>query len=262
MMIRSFRMKKTIALILGIFFSANIAQAQNLTVATASNFTDTLQEIVTLYQQSHPQSKITIAQGSTTNIYNQIENGAPFDIFFSADILHADRLIEKNLALAEGSRIYAEGILVLWMPNQKIKNKIKNNGAEILQQGDFQHLAIAKPEVAPYGMAARQVLEKLGLWDQLKNKLIYAQNIGEAMSLTASHSVDAGFVAMSQILAWQKKNNLNLQNEIWIIPQKFYQPIAQKVVIVKNENSAVAKEFLDFFAEKKIAEVIRKSGYR
>lgn len=255
-------MKKTISLILSIFFFANIAQAQNLTIATASNFADTLHEIITLYQQSHPQSKITIAQGSTTNICNQIENGAPFDIFFSADILHADRLIKKNLALAEGSRIYAEGILVLWMPNQKIKNKIKNNGAEILQRGNFQHLVIAKPEVAPYGMAAQQVLDKLKLWDQLKNKLIYAQNIGESMSLTASHSVDAGFVAMSQILAWQKKNNLNLENEIWIIPQKFYQPIAQKVVIVKNENSASAKEFLDFFAEEKVVKLIQKSGYR
>jgi molybdate transport system substrate-binding protein len=241
-----------------LFFFTNTANAQNLTIATASNFADTLQEIVTLYQQSHPQSKITITQGSTTNIYNQIENGAPFDIFFSADILHADQLIKKNLAVAEGSRIYAEGILVLWIPQQKIKN----NSAEILQRGNFQHLAIAKPEVAPYGMAARQVLEKLELWDQLKNKLIYAQNIGEAMSLTASHSTDAGFVSLSQILAWQKKNNLNLENEIWIIPQKFYQPIAQKVVIVKNAHSAAAKEFLDFFAEEKIAGLIRKSGYR
>lgn len=253
-----------------LFFLSSTANAQNLTIATASNFADTLQEIVTLYQQSHSQSKITITQGSTTNIYNQIENGAPFDIFFSADILHADQLIKKNLALADSSQIYAEGILVLWMPQQKIKN----NGAEILQRGNFQHLVIAKPEVAPYGMAAKQVLEKLTvpgtevkvpgteLWDQLKNKLIYAQNIGEAMSLTASHSTDGGFVALSQILAWQKKNNLNLENEIWIIPQKFYQPIAQKVVIVKNANSAAAKEFLDFFAEKKVAELIRKSGYR
>ncbi len=245
-----------------LFFFTSAANAQNLTIATASNFADTLQEIVTLYQQSHPQSKITITQGSTTNIYHQIENGAPFDIFFSADILHADQLIKKNLALAEASRIYAEGILVLWMPQQKIKNKIKNNGEEILQRGNFQHLAIAKPEVAPYGMAAQQVLEKLGLRDQLKNKLIYAQNIGEAMSLTASHSTDSGFVAMSQILAWQKKNNLDLENEIWIIPQKFYQPIAQKVVIVKNKNSAAAKEFLDFFAEEKVVELIKKSGYR
>ncbi len=251
-------MKIILTLLVFILLLTSAVQAQNLTIATASNFADSLQEIVTLYQQSHPQSKITITQGSTTNIYHQIENGAPFDIFFSADILHADQLIKKNFALAEGSRIYAEGILVLWMP----QHKIKNNGAEILQRGNFQHLAIAKPEVAPYGMAAQQVLEKLELWNQLKNKLIYAQNIGEAMSLTASHSVDAGFVAKSQILAWQKKNNLNLENEIWIIPQKFYQPIAQKVVIVKNENSVSAKEFLDFFAEEKVVKLIRKSGYR
>ena len=236
---------------------ANI-NSNSINIATASNFTDTLKEITSLYQELYPNSKIKIISGSTVNLYTQIINGAPFDIFFAADKKHINLLIEKNLALKESDFIYASGRLALWSPGQ-------TRAEEILTSLNFNHLAIAKPEFAPYGIAAKEVLEELELFNKLKadNKLIYGQNVLAAMNYIANKHVDLGFISLSQIISWQIKHNVNLENEIWIIPQKFYQPIEQKTVILQKANKELAQDFLNFVKNnKKVRQIIIKYGYK
>ncbi len=254
---------KTLSIFLTIIAISNSSQASDkvLNIAVASNFTNTLQDIVSSYQDLHPRNniKLKVIPGSTTNLYSQIINGAPFDIFFAANKKHIDLLIKQNLAKEQGSFIYAKGKLVLWAP----KHNINNSAKKFLEANKFTHLAIAKPEFAPYGKAAKEVLKKLKLFNILKsnNKLIYSQNVSGVMNYTANNNVDLGFVALSQIIFWQKKHDVNLENNIWHVPENFYSDILQKTAILTKSNKENAQKFLDFVKSKKSQDIISAYGY-
>ncbi len=227
-------------------------------IASAANFVETLQDIVNLYQKSYPNSQIEIVSGSTAGLYNQIINGAPFDIFFSSDEKHIDLLIEKKLVAQKNSSVYAIGQLVLWSS----QSDIKNSATEILQSKNFNHLAIANPELAPYGLAAKEVLNELHLFDALKDKLIYGRDISATMNYVATKNADLGFVALSQIISWQKKHNLNLEQQIWIVPVNLYKPIRQKSAILNQSlDKKLAQDFFKFTNSAKAKNIIKSYGY-
>ena len=239
-----------------ICFSVNAVNAKDdniLQIATAANFNSTLQKISEKYHELHPDLEIKIIPGATANLYSQIINGALFDLFFSADAKHVDLLVEKNFATSNSSFVYASGRLCLLASS----SKPTGINEKTLREKNFKFLAIAKPETAPYGFAAKEVLEKLALWDELKEKLVYAQDVGGVVSFVASGNVDSGFVALSQIISWKEKSGQNF----WIVPQNLYSPIDQKVVALNGSKEKEAEKFLKFVKSSAVRNLIKESGY-
>jgi len=228
-----------------ICFSVNAVNAKDdniLQIATAANFNSTLQKISEKYHELHPDLEIKIIPGATANLYSQIINGALFDL-----------LVEKNFATSNSSFVYASGRLCLLASS----SKPTGINEKTLREKNFKFLAIAKPETAPYGFAAKEVLEKLALWDELKEKLVYAQDVGGVVSFVASGNVDSGFVALSQIISWKEKSGQNF----WIVPQNLYSPIDQKVVALNGSKEKEAEKFLKFVKSSAVRNLIKESGY-
>ena len=222
-----------------------------LRIAVAANFTDAMMELVPLFEQRSGHG-VKVSFGSTGKLYAQITHGAPFEVFLAADEARPGRLVREKLALAESRMTYARGRLVLWSAD---KNRI-SDGEATLRNGDYRRLAIANPKTAPYGLAAQQVLQRLGLWEQVSGKLVRGDSIAQTFQFTATGNAELGLVAASQERAWPHKGSL------WEIPDNYYQPIAQQAVLLKRgAQSAAARAFMQFLASDEARSVIRDFGY-
>ncbi|WP_455196676.1 molybdate ABC transporter substrate-binding protein [Kaarinaea lacus] len=236
----------TIALLC--FFATT--RADEIRIAVAANFTNTMEIIVARFEQQTGHHVI-LSSGSTGKHYAQIVNGAPFDAFFAADV-ERPRLLEKEGLIIPGSRFtYSVGRLVLWSPKE---NYIDANGA-VLANDDYQHLAIANPKLAPYGRAAQQVLEKKGLWKQLKTRLVRGENIGQTFQFTASGNAQIGFVALSQVMRWSEKS----AGSYWLIDQSLYDKIEQQAVMLKE--TPATRALVQYLQSNEARAIIRQSGY-
>lgn len=222
----------------------------DIRVAVASNFQPAMSEISERFE-ARTGRKVSLGFGSTGKHFAQIENGAPFAAFLAADATHP-RLLEEHGLTVPGSRFtYALGELVLWSPEPGSLDAPE----AVLARGDFRHLAIADPELAPYGTAARQVLEALGLWDELATRLVRGENVGQAFQYVASGNAELGFVAYSQVLTGDRAAT----GSMWRVPRSLYEPIEQQaVLLVENE---VARELLDFIASDEGRAIVRRHGY-
>jgi len=226
------------------------AEADEIRVAVASNFRPTLAEAVTRFE-SQSDHAVTVIAGSTGKQYAQIINGAPFDAFFAADV-ERPRLLENEGRIVPGSRFtYAIGRLVLWSPEP---DRVDGEGA-ILRSAAFDHLAIANPELAPYGAAARQVLQALGLWDGLAAKLVRGENIAQTFQFIASGNAELGFIARAQIAVLAE----NASGSWWQPAPSLYDPIEQQAVLLRD--SAAGREFLAFMHDEEMRALIRAHGY-
>lgn len=224
--------------------------AANTRVAVASNFTKPMTMLASKFEQETGH-KVILSFDSTGKHYAQITNGAPFDMFFAADV-ERPRLMEAAGKIVPGSRFtYAIGRLVLWSPHA---DYVDRHGM-ILEQGEFKRLAIANPRLAPYGLAAQQVLQTRGLWNTVKSRLVRGENIGQAFHFVASGNAEMGFVALSQI---RRPKNVN-QGSYWNVPQSLYRPIRQQAVML-NENDA-ARAFLKFVRSPQARKLIEEFGY-
>lgn len=222
-----------------------------LTVAVAANAVKPLEELAQAFEEKTGR-KVRVVSGSSGKLYAQILAGAPFDLFFSADQKLPMLLEQAGLAAPGSRRTYAIGTLVLW----SAKQGYLDGRGEILRQGGFRHLAIANPETAPYGAAARQVLENLGLWETLRPKLVTAESIGQAYSFIASGNAELGFVALSQLKESRAGGSL------WTPPKSLYEPIDQQVVVLKRAiRLEAAKEFRDFTTGRRGSGVWKRFGY-
>lgn len=228
--------------------------AATLTAAVASNALKAMTEISGLYKKQSGQ-RILISAGSTSKLYTQIINGAPFDLFFAANAREPERL-EKAGLIVPGSRFtYAIGKLALY---SRHADGIARDGEAYLRKGAYQRLAIANPETAPYGHAAQQVLQALGLWKSIRPKLVIGQNIGQAFQFSVTGNADAGFVAFSDVMQLDKHSGWT-----WLVPQKLYSPLQQQAVILKRcQSLQVAKSFIAFLRSKSIGKLLKeKYGY-
>ncbi len=219
-------------------------------VAVASNFIDAIREITRRFEQqtSH---KVILVSGSTGRLYAQIKNGAPFDAFFSADVRRA-RMLELEGAAQPGSRItYAMGKLVLWSPDEDVVDQ----QGRVLEQGDFRYLALANPKLAPYGRAAREVLENRSVWRSLQHRMVRGENIGQAYQFVKSGNAELGLVARSQV----KRPGKSISGSYWEIPQTLYSPIEQQAVLLQDH--AAARAFMDFVRTEAVTGIIRAYGY-
>ena len=231
-------------------------EASELRVAVACNFLSTLRGLVSIYQ-AESGDRIKIIAASTGKLYTQIIHGAPFDIFLSADSRRPDLLIKSGYAVAGSGFTYAFGRIALWSPRKQKKGHKSDDCYETLMGGKFRRLAIANPKTAPYGVAAQQMLERLGLWRALQPKLVRGENIAQTLHYVDSGNAQLGVVALSQVLPLQERTRC-----IWEIPENLYQPIEQQVVLLKRSPEIVAAErFLHFLRSRRAKELIRSGGY-
>lgn len=224
--------------------------AEQIRVAVASNFTAAITSITKRFEVN-TDHKITLIFGSTGKHYAQIKNGAPFDAFFAADDRRPELLEKEGLSLPDSRFTYAVGKVVLWSP----KAGYVDPEASILERGEFHHLAIANPKLAPYGKAAQEILQARGQWGPLSARLVRGENIGQAFQFVKSGNAELGFVAYSQV----KRTNHPIEGSFWMVPQALYTRIEQQAVLLKDKEAA--RGFLSFVRSDEVLKIIRDYGY-
>ena len=239
-----------------IFIGLNSTQAfaDEVRVAVASNFYPAMKEIALQYElkksNTSENHKIILIPGSSGRHYAQIINGAPFDLFFSADKVRPI-LLEKKRISENGSRFtYALGKLVLWSSLDGFVEK-----EERLYHKDLRFIAIANPKIAPYGVAAKEALISINLWEDMKSKLIRGENIAQTFQFVNSGNAKLGFVSYSQLM----NPNYPVGGSFWMVPQSLYKPIEQQAVLLRE--SLLGKDFLSFMRTDQSLKIISKFGY-
>ena len=229
------------------------AQADEVQVAVAANFTAPIQAIASDFEKDTGH-KLIAAYGATGQFYTQIKNGAPFEVFLAADDSTPEKL-EKEGDIVPGSRFtYAVGTLALW----SAKDGYIDGTDKTLIGNQYKHLSIANPKAAPYGLAATQVLAKLDLTDKVKNKIVEGQNITQAYQFVSTGNAELGFVALSQIC----KDGKVSSGSAWIVPEAMHDPIRQDAVILKKgENNPAAKALAEYLKGPKATAIIKSYGY-
>lgn len=230
------------------------ARADEATVAVAANFTEVIEELETIFEAATDHT-LTVTSGSTGKLYAQIKQGAPFDILMAADQARPERLESEGDAVSGSRFTYAIGQLILWSPQS---GRIGEDGFFVLKTGDFDHLAIANPDLAPYGLAAKQTLQHYGLWEALQPKLVMGQNIGQTFSMVATGNAELGFVAKSYAVSARNQT----PGSRWDVPAKAHAPIRQDAVVLRRaEDNPAARAFADFLRSDAAREVITRFGY-
>lgn len=234
-----------------------MACADDVHAAVAANFTTAIKKLAPLYEQQTG-NKLIASFGATGQLYAQIKNGAPFDVFLSADNSAPKKLIAEGDAIAGSHFIYARGRLALW---SSTRGYVDDRGA-VLRSNQFSKIAIASPKTAPYGQAAIETLTALKLLDQLQPKFITGENISQTQQFISSGNVPLGFIALAQVTALSVDNRGSYCGSFWIVPSHLHQPIDQAAVqLQRAANSAAATSFLDFLRTPAAAAVIRELGY-
>jgi len=227
------------------------ALAADINIAVASNFRPAIEVLARRFETQTGNSIILIF-GSSGKQYAQIANGAPFDAYFAADSERPVKLEEEGLAVPGSRFTYALGQLVLWSPAE---GYVDNQG-NVLQTGDFAHLAIANPKLAPYGAAAQETLEALGLWDALSARLVQGENIAQAFHFVRSGAAELGLVALSQVSRGKK----GAGGSLWLVPPGLYREIEQQAVLLKD--TAPTRAFLQYVRSPAAKQIITRFGYR
>ncbi len=199
-----------------------MASAGEVHVAVAANFRAALSEIVKTFERTTGHTAL-VSSGSSGKFYAQIKHGAPFDVFLSADVTRPQLIEEEQLAVPGSRFTYAVGRLTLWSTDS---NMLKTDGPTVLSKVHFDHLAIANPKTAPYGTAAQQTLQALGVWNHVKDRLVQGENIGQTFHFVFSHNAQLGLVARSQVV----DPIINGTGSRWDVPEDLHEPLRQQAV--------------------------------
>lgn len=249
-------MKKTVSvLVAGMLSIAGSASAfaDEVRVAVAANFTAPMKVIAADFEKATGH-KAVLSFGSTGKFYSQISNGAPFDVFLAADDETPARLAREKGTVAGSRFTYATGKLVLW----SAKSDLVDAAGDVLNKGNFAHLALASPKLAPYGAAAMETMTKLGLADKLRPKFVQGESIGQTFSFVSSGNAELGFVALSQVYEGGKIKN----GSAWIVPANLHNPIRQDAVILTHgKDNKAAGALIDYLQSAPAKAVILSFGY-
>lgn len=232
---------------------ATFSHAAETNIAVAANFTAPMKVIAADFENATGH-KVLLSFGATGKFYAQIKNGAPFEILLAADQETPVKLEKENDAV-QGSRFtYAIGKLVLW----SAKPDFVDDKGEVLKKGNFEHIAIASPKLAPYGAAAVEVMEKLGLLSTLQPKFVQGENIAQAHQFVFTRNAELGFVALSQVYEDGKVKS----GSAWFVPSSLHAPIRQDaVVLMKGKDNPAAKALIEYLKTEKARTVIKSFGY-
>jgi molybdate transport system substrate-binding protein len=228
-------------------------KADEVRVAVAANFATPLKVLAVEFEKDSGHKLLTSA-AATGKLYAQIKGGAPFDVFLSADDETPNRLEKEGEAVAGSRFTYATGKLVLW----SAKADLVDGQGRVLVTGDFKHIAIAAPKLAPYGAAAVQVLTQLDLLTALTPRLVQGESIGQTYSFVATGNAELGFVALSQVI----ENGSIRNGSGWVVPTQLHTPLRQDaVLLMRGRDNRAAKSLLAFLRTNKSRTVIRSFGY-
>ena len=239
---------------LGAFLGQIIqAQAAEVSVAVAANFTAPMRKIAQTFEQETGHKAI-LSFGSTGNFYAQIRNGAPFEILLSADDETPIKIEKEGLGVAASRFTYAIGKLVLW---SKQPGFVDDRG-EILRSGKFQRIAVANPKLAPYGAAALETMTQLGVLQALQPKFVQGENIAQTFQFVATENAQLGFVALSQVMT----DGRIAQGSAWTVPSSLHAPIRQDaLLLVKGKDNPAATALMNFLQSVRSRLVTRSYGY-
>jgi molybdate transport system substrate-binding protein len=234
---------------------ASTARAQEIRVAAAADLKFAMQDVAAQFEKQSG-AKVDVTYGSSGNFFSQLQNGAPFDLFFSADIDYPRKLEEAGIAEPGTLYEYAIGRIAIWTPAD-VKVDVASLGWKTLLDPSVEKIAIANPEHAPYGRAAVAALQKAGIYDQVKPKLVYGENISQAAQFVQSGNAQAGIVAMSLAVSPGMKDGKR-----WEIPADMHPPIEQAVIILKSAaNKEGARAFLEFVKSSAGRATLAKYGF-
>lgn len=243
-------------------YSASCAQAADVTVAVAANFSAPMQRLAQAFEKATGH-RVRPAVGATGALYAQIRNGAPFQVLLSADDRTAARLEAEGLAVRDTRFVYAAGRLVLWSADvAQVDSKgdvLRDAGrSSVAAQGPRLRLAVANPKTAPYGAAAFQVLERLGVTARWQDHLVQGDNIAQAHQFVATGNAAMGFVAMSQVMV----DGRLAQGSAWVVPAHLHDPLRQEAVLLRRgEQEPAAQALLAFLKTEQARAIIRAYGY-
>ncbi|MDD2408727.1 MAG: molybdate ABC transporter substrate-binding protein [Tepidiphilus sp.] len=242
---------QALCLLLGLWAMASPTWAAEVIVAVAANFSAPMKEIAAAFERETGH-EVSLSFGSTGGFYTQIVHGAPFQVFLAADD-KTPAALERDGYAVPGTRFtYAVGKLVLWSPGPLVDTQGK-----ILETGEFAHLAVANPKLAPYGKAAMQVLQKRGLAARLEPKIVRGQSITQTYQFVVSGAAELGFVALSQV-----HEDGKVKGSAWLVSQEDYDPIRQDaVLLIPGKDQPAAHELLSYLQREPARAIIRRYGY-
>jgi molybdate transport system substrate-binding protein len=230
---------------------------QTITVAAAADLQFALGQITSDYQKQHSNIAVRVSYGSSGNLFTQIDNGAPFDLFLSADIDFPRKLIEQKKAVADSLFSYAIGRVVVWVPNGSPID-VEKLGIEALLNPSIRKIAIANPEHAPYGRAAVAAMKTLGVYDKVSDKLVLGENIAQAAQFVESGAADIGLIALSLAVSPKMKS----EGRYWEVPLDAYPRLEQGGVILStSKQPELARQFRDVMVGPQGRETLRRYGF-
>lgn len=220
-------------------------------VAAAANLRDVLEELKTVYILENPNKKVEITFASSGSLVQQIMNGAPFDLFLSADTHFPERLRQDSKTVGH-SEIYAYGRVVLWSSRQNV-----TEGLNLLLNPTIKKIAIANPQLAPYGKNTVDALKKLGIFSKIEHKIVWAENINQAAQFSSSGNADVGFIALSNA----QNKNMKKSGRFYELSNQECSQIPQSGIILKGQHTAEAKAFFEFIRSKEVEKIWKRYGY-
>jgi molybdate transport system substrate-binding protein len=232
-----------------------IAFSEDLTIAAASDLNFAFKELVAEYEKTTG-NHVKLSLGSSGNFFSQIQNGAPFDLYFSADIGYPKKLEEAGLTIPGSLYRYAVGRIVLWTGNESRIDVAK--GLQALREPTIKKIAIANPKHAPYGRAAVAAMEHFKVYDHVKDRLVLGENISQAAQFIESGACDIGIIALSLALA----PTMKARGTYWEVPAEAHPPLEQGAVILKSStHQGPSKEFMEFMKSSQGQEIMQRYGF-
>ncbi len=243
-------------LLAALFLGPSDAIAGDLTVAAAADLSLVLQPIVNNFQRQTGNT-VRLSFGSSGDFFNQIQNGAPYDVFLSADLGYPQKLVKLGFADAGSLQTYAVGRLVLWVPRDS-RLDLERQGMQALLDPSVHKIAIANPQHAPYGRAAVAALRHSGLYDKLGGRLVLGENIGQAAQFAESGNAQVGILALAHVVA----PSVQKLGRYWLVPTDSYPALEQGVVVIsRSTNKTLAAEFLKYLAAPESQAIFRQFGF-
>lgn len=245
--------KQRIALAAALLLAAS-AHAAEIKVAVAANFVPPMKDIAAEFEKDTGH-KLSLSQGASGKFYAQISNGAPFEVFLSADDETPAKLVKEGKAVAGTQFTYATGRLVLWSPDTSLVDQ----GGGVLKTDKFKFLSIANAKIAPYGRAAVQTMQKLGVLSAIEPRVVQGESIAQTYQFVSSGNAQLGFIALSQV--WE--NGKLKSGSGWIVPETLHEPLKQDVVLLNaGKDSKAAAALVDYLKSDKARRIIERYGYK
>lgn len=242
------------------FFLAAKCTAESINIAVASNALAAIKTISTEFEKQTGHHVI-ISTGSTGKLYAQIMNGAPFDMFLAANEREPTKLEQSGVTVPESRFTYALGRLIMWSGDKALlkRQDMPDTIATVLSSKAVTRIAIANPKIAPYGLAAQQMLQNLGLWDVLQGKIIRGENVSQTYQFAMTNNAQIAFIAKAQL----RGEPMSEHGSFWVVPESYYSPIRQQAVLLqRSQQIDVARLFANYLRSKNAIDVLKQQyGY-